>query len=103
MKSFKYFFGAMLISAGFFWLNHYFNFIEISGKNLHKYWPIYLIIFGLSLLNLPKFLKLIFSFLAGILTTLLIFGGIYYFSNLNELEKQDIENKIEKYFDEDQI
>jgi hypothetical protein len=55
------------------------------------------------MLNLPKFFRLIFSFFAGVLTSLLLYSAIIYLSGLNEVEKDQLENKIEKkiekYFD----
>lgn len=99
MKRSNFFIGAFFISAGILWLNYYFEFYSFSTKELYKYWPIYLIIFGLNLLNLPKFLRYFFSFFAGVLTSLLIYSAIIYLTGLSEIEKDQLEEKIEKKID----
>lgn len=107
MKSSKYFIGAFFISAGILWLNYYFDLVTINTDDIYKYWPLYLVILGLSMLNLPKFFRLFFSFIAGILTSLLIYSAVIYLTGLNQIEQKQleekIEQKIEKYFDNDKI
>ncbi|MDC1068254.1 DUF5668 domain-containing protein [Candidatus Kapabacteria bacterium] len=99
MKQINFYIGAFFITAGFLWLNYYFDIINIHTGDIYKYWPIFLVILGLSLLNLPKFFKSAFSFLAGVLTSLLIYSAMIYFIGLNKYEKEKLEKEVENYFD----
>lgn len=92
----KLFISGLLISTGIIWLNHYLEFFSIESIEFFKYWPLYLIIFGLNLLPINKILKLIFAFLTGILTILIIYSGIIYFNDLTDEEQKNLEQKIEK-------
>lgn len=82
MKSSSFFWGMFLLSLGLFGV--LFNFdIDFPGfKTAIKFWPVILIVWGITLFKVPKFVKFIFNGLLAILLSYIIIAGISGTTNL---------------------
>ncbi len=82
MKSSNIFWGTFLTSLGVFFL---LDNLDIATVAIHKiwiYWPILLIIWGVSILKIPTVLKLIMAGISGLFLAIVIMSLINY--NWNE-------------------
>ena len=76
MKSSSIFWGVFFVSLGALLLLNQFEAINADLGGIVRFWPVLIILFGVSLLNLPDIAKKIVSGAAGLFLALLIFGGI---------------------------
>ena len=72
MKRTGLFWASFLIFLGLFFLLQNLNLFQININEIVIFWPILLIIWGITLLNVPEFLKYILSSLSGVLLALVI-------------------------------
>lgn len=72
MKPSSIFWGSLLIFLGVFLLLSNLNLFNIQIGEIVNYWPVLLIIWGVSLLKIPNILKLILSSLSAFLIALII-------------------------------
>jgi len=72
MKPTGLFWASFLIFLGLFFLLQNLNLFQININEIVIFWPILLIIWGITLLNVPEFLKYILSSLSGVLLALVI-------------------------------
>ncbi len=72
MKTGRLFWGFFLLSLGMFYLLRNFEILYFEIDNLWRYWPVLLIIWGLSYLTIPKIIKQSLAALSGILLAVLI-------------------------------
>ncbi|MBX3042954.1 MAG: hypothetical protein KIT33_01780 [Candidatus Kapabacteria bacterium] len=86
MKSSLFFWGSFLIFLGIFILSNNFGAFRVSFSEVIDWWPLLLIIWGLSLLKIPLIVKNIILSLSGLLLSLLIVAmftsGFSYLSEL---------------------
>lgn len=67
MKTKKVFWGVSLITAGLIFLLHNFNMVSRDLFQVFNYWPLLLILWGISLFKLPDFIKYTVTALSAIL------------------------------------
>ncbi len=72
MKSGNIFWGAFLVSIGIFILLDNLDIVTISVNKIWVYWPILLIIWGVTILKIPAILKIIMSGISGLFLALVI-------------------------------
>ena len=72
MKSSLFFWGSFLIFLGTFLLMNNFGIFEFSFSEVVDWWPLMLIIWGVSLLKVPQIVKNILMALSGVLLSLII-------------------------------
>ncbi len=96
MKTANIFWGALLISCGLLWLNNEFDFMSLNTAWTMQYWPVLIIIIGISVLINSKIIKVLAALISALFLSLLIYH------KLDELPKSidDIKIKIEKKVDE---
>ena len=70
--------GIILIAIGIIALMVTFFDLEIVWSELAKFWPVFVIIFGISILPLNKFLKSVFVII------LILLSCILYYNNVND-------------------
>lgn len=94
MKSGTFFWGTLLLSLGVFGLLFNLDVEFPSFFQVIKFWPILLIVWGISLFNLPKYLKFTLSGISGLFFSLVI---ISIFSSVSSIKEKvsDLEIKIE--------
>lgn len=80
MKIFGYFISSFLVFLGIFLLLYQFDIYIFFNLQLTKFWPLLFVLFGVSILNLPKWLKIVFMSISGIYCAFLI---ISIYSNIN--------------------
>ncbi|MBO5809517.1 MAG: hypothetical protein J6R32_01685 [Bacteroidales bacterium] len=73
--------GIILIAIGIIALMVTFFDLEIVWSELAKFWPVFVIIFGISILPLNKFLKSVFVII------LILLSCILYYNNINDNTK----------------
>ncbi len=76
MKPGNIFWGAFLISIGVFFLLDNLEIATFAIDRIWVYWPILLIIWGISIMKIPNILKLIMSGLSGVFLSLVIISLI---------------------------
>lgn len=76
MKSSSIFWGVFFVSLGALLLLNQFEAINADLGGIVRFWPVLIVLFGVSLLNLPDIAKKIVSGAAGLFLALLIFGII---------------------------
>lgn len=72
MKTGRLFWGFFLLSLGVFYLLQNFDIMSFEVENILRYWPVLLIVWGLSYLKVPKIIKQSLAALSGILLAILI-------------------------------
>jgi hypothetical protein len=77
MKPSSIFWGSLLIFLGIFILLSNLNLFNLEIGEIAKYWPLLLIIWGVSLLKIPNILKLILSSLSALLLALIIISAFF--------------------------
>ena len=82
---------SFLIFLGLFFLLQNLNLMQLNIEEIITFWPILLIIWGITLLKVPELLKYILSSLSGVLLALVIITSI------NTLKRDifDIEDDLE--------
>jgi len=76
MKPTGMFWATFLIFLGVFFLLQNLNLMHLNLEEIVTFWPILLIIWGITLLKVPELLKNIFSSLLGVLLALVIITSI---------------------------
>jgi len=76
MKTVNIFWGTLFISAGLLWLNNEFSFIVLNTDWTMQYWPILIIIVGISILINSKIIRILASLISALFLSLLIYHNI---------------------------
>jgi hypothetical protein len=76
MRTSSIFWGTLLIFLGIFFLLTNLGMIHLNLGWISSYWPLLLIIWGLSLLNIPRWAKNIMSAFSAILIALIIMSTV---------------------------
>lgn len=66
MKAGSIFWGAFLVFLGVFFLLDNFDIIQLKLTEMFKFWPLLLIVWGITLLKIPNILKQILAGLSGL-------------------------------------
>jgi hypothetical protein len=96
MKPSSIFWGSLLIFLGIFILLSNLNLFNLEISEIVKYWPLLLIIWGVSLLKIPNILKLILSSFSALLIALIIISAFSSTSkaicNFNFVSEKNFDN-----------
>jgi hypothetical protein len=92
MKSSSVFWGSLILTIGVLLLLYNLDLFAISPGNIFDYWPLLIIIWGITFFKLPKFVKLSLSMLSG------FFLGFILVSLLNLNVSEKIHFNINKKF-----
>ncbi len=92
MKASKIFWGSLIFTIGVLLLLYNLDMFNVSPSGILKYWPLLLIVWGITFFKLPNFLKASLSFVSG------VFLGILLTSFLNYNIIKNVEYKITKSF-----
>ncbi len=83
VRSSSIFWGLFFISLGIFFLLHQFGMWNYNLSIIQDFWPLLLVLWGLSILKIPGLAKKFLSGLAGIFLALLIISFVTYHWNWN--------------------
>jgi hypothetical protein len=97
IKTSSVFWGVFLISLGIFFLFNEFGLWHYDLSIIQYFWPLLLVIWGISILKIPGLAKKILSSLAAILLALFIM------SLVTQHWSCDVDNSIVSFFDDDDM
>ncbi len=72
MKTGRLFWGFFLLSLGAFYLLRNFDVMSFEVEHIWRYWPVLLIVWGISYLQVPKIIKQLLAASSGVLLAVLI-------------------------------
>ncbi len=78
MKAANYFWGSFFIFAGLIFLLSNLDIFDPDMRGVWRFWPVLLILMGISFLDLPKALKAFLSSFSGIVAAIVLFSLFSY-------------------------
>ena len=103
MKTSTYFWGAFFIFLGIFLTLYQFDILKGDYGYFFNFWPVILIIWGVTMLKIPIIIKQILAVLSALLLVLVIIGlccgSCYYYRYCNDDEDCEYNRKEYKKFE----
>lgn len=98
MKSGSIFWGAFLVFLGVFFLLDNFDIIQFKLSEMFKFWPFLLIVWGITLLKIPDYIKQILAGLSGLFLAVIVISifnlriNDFIVFSINDKEIENMEN-----------
>lgn len=99
----KLFWGVFLIFAGILIIATRFDIINYDFVNVIRLWPIFLIMFGLSLFKFPEYIRYLFTVLSAVFLTVFLYAVITLgfrvsLQNLFDFDKPSFERELNQEY-----